>query len=565
LSLYEDVAIRDSAELGYPGDDDPPGPRHPRLRRALWWSFTVLAALVVFAALVVPNRLERLTPGNFVVLPLEGLVGVAVILVLPGRLRTWFAVLFGVALGVLTLQKFFDMGFYSVLARPFDPVLDGVLAGPGIDYLETNIGRGKTIAAVAGMVLLAVAVVVVITWATLRVARAAVRYRRPSTALVAVVAVAWTVCAVLDVQYVPKRPVANYATASIAYDRGAQGVDDVRDRGEFARESSVDAFRDTPGDKMLTGLRGKDVLLTFVESYGRSSVEDPAMASDVDATLATGSQRLRAAGYASRSGWLTSSTVGGGSWLAHSTLLSGLWINTAQRYRTLTSSDRLTLNGAFKRAGWRTAAVMPEIRRAWPEGKFYGYDAVHGRDDLAYQGPTFGYATMPDQYTMSALQNLERSEPGHKPVMVETALVSSHIPWSPLPSAVPWDQVGNGSVFKSQVTKGGPKRVVWKEQDQAQAAYSKAIQYSVTNLVSYVETYGDDNLVMVFLGDHQPAPLVTGPDASRDVPITIVAKDPKVLDRISGWGWTDGLHPAAQAPVWKMDSFRDRFLTAFAR
>jgi hypothetical protein len=50
----------------------------------------------------------------------------------------------------------------------------------------------------------------------------------------------------------------------------------------------------------------------------------------------------------------------------------------------------------------------------------------------------------------------------------------------------------------------------------------------------------------------------------HDVPITIVAKDPKVLDRISGWGWQDGLHPGAQAPVWKMDAFRDRFLTAYA-
>jgi hypothetical protein len=564
LSLYEDVASRESVDrYGYPADDEPPGPRHPRLRSAIRWTFTVLAVGLVLGALVLPNRLERLTPGNFVHLPLEGLVGVAAVLVLPRRPRTAFAVLFGVLLGVLTLQKLFDMGFYSVLARPFDPVLDGVLAGPGIDYLETNIGRGKTLAAVAGIVALAVAIVVVLTWATLRVARTAVRYRRPSAVLVGVVTVAWVACAVLDVQYVPKRPVADYATAAIAYDRGAQGVTDVRDRKEFARESAVDAFRDTPGDKMLTGLRGKDVLLTFVESYGRSSIEDPAMATDVDAMLASGSQRLRTAGYAARSGWLTSSTVGGGSWLAHSTLLSGLWINTAQRYRTLTSSDRLTLNGAFKRAGWRTAAVMPEIRRAWPEGDFYGYDAVHGRDDLAYRGPTFGYATMPDQYTMSALQNLERAEPGHKPVMVETALVSSHIPWSPLPSPVPWDQVGNGSIFTSQVTKGGPKRVVWKEQDQAQAAYSKAIQYSVTNLVSYVEKYGDANLVMVFLGDHQPAPLVTGPDASRDVPITIVAKDPKVLDQIAGWGWTDGLKPAPTAPVWKMDSFRDRFLTAF--
>jgi hypothetical protein len=69
--------------------------------------------------------------------------------------------------------------------------------------------------------------------------------------------------------------------------------------------------------------------------------------------------------------------------------------------------------------------------------------------------------------------------------------------------------------------------------------------------------------VLVFLGDHQPAPIITGDVASRDVPVTIVAKDPAVLDRIAGWGWTDGLRPAPTAPVWRMDAFRDRFLTAF--
>ena len=67
----------------------------------------------------------------------------------------------------------------------------------------------------------------------------------------------------------------------------------------------------------------------------------------------------------------------------------------------------------------------------------------------------------------------------------------------------------------------------------------------------------------IFLGDHQPSPIVTGQGASRDVPITIVTRDRSVLDRIAQWGWQEGLKPDAQAPVWRMDTFRDRFLTAF--
>jgi hypothetical protein len=69
--------------------------------------------------------------------------------------------------------------------------------------------------------------------------------------------------------------------------------------------------------------------------------------------------------------------------------------------------------------------------------------------------------------------------------------------------------------------------------------------------------------VVIFLGDHQPSPIVTGYGASHDVPISIVTRDRSVLDRISSWGWQDGVKPGSQAPVWRMDAFRDRFLTAF--
>ena len=81
--------------------------------------------------------------------------------------------------------------------------------------------------------------------------------------------------------------------------------------------------------------------------------------------------------------------------------------------------------------------------------------------------------------------------------------------------------------------------------------------------MSFVQTYGNDNLVLVVLGDHQPSTIVSGQHASHDVPVSIIARDPAVLERISGWGWQDGLRPGPQATVWPMDTFRDRFLTAY--
>jgi hypothetical protein len=74
----------------------------------------------------------------------------------------------------------------------------------------------------------------------------------------------------------------------------------------------------------------------------------------------------------------------------------------------------------------------------------------------------------------------------------------------------------------------------------------------------------DPNLVLVVLGDHQPHSYVSGTDPGHDVPISVIARDPAVLASIDGWGWQAGLHPAPDAPVWRMDTFRDRFLAAYS-
>jgi hypothetical protein len=380
-----------------------------------------------------------------------------------------------------------------------------------------------------------------------------------------VLATAWVACAALGAQLVPGAPVADRSTAALVYDRALQVRAGLHDKRAFTAEAAVDPFRGTPGEDLLAGLRGKDVVVAFVESYGRSAVEDPEFATQVDAVLDAGTRRLNAAGFSSRSAFLTSSTVGGGSWLAHSTLLSGLWINNQQRYRTLVSSDRLTLTGAFRRAGWRTVGIEPATNQPWPEGRFYGYEKLYDARNLGYRGPHFSYASMPDQYTFSYFQRSERG-PGHAPVMAEINLVSSHSPWTPIPRLIDWNGVGDGSVFGSPaVRQGDPPSVVWKNPTRIRAAYRQSIEYSLNTLISYVEKYGEENLVLVFLGDHQPAPIVTGAGVTRDVPITIVARDAAVLNRMSGWGWQDGLRPGPQAPVWRMNAFRDRFLTAFGR
>ena len=95
------------------------------------------------------------------------------------------------------------------------------------------------------------------------------------------------------------------------------------------------------------------------------------------------------------------------------------------------------------------------------------------------------------------------------------------------------------------------------------SAYSRSIVYCLNVLISFVDRYGDDDLVLILLGDHQPATVVSGHGGSHDVPITLIARDPTVIDRISGWGWQEGMRPDSRAPVWPMDAFRNRLLSAY--
>jgi hypothetical protein len=373
----------------------------------------------------------------------------------------------------------------------------------------------------------------------------------------------WVACAVLGAQLVPGVPVASAAAAIAAEQRAVQVPTSLLDQQAFTAALTNDPFRDVPADELLTALRGKDVVLAFVESYGRSAIERPAVAGPVTAALDAGNAQLASAGFTARSGFLTSPVAGGSSWLAHATMLSGMRVANQARHDALMASDRLTLVSAFAKANWRTVAVMPGTTGEWPEARFYGHQRVYDFPALGYHGPDLGWASVPDQYTMSAFERAEHGQPDRPPVFGEIALASSHAPWPLIPPVIGWDQVGDGSVFQS-LTTGEPRDAVWaKGTDAVRSAYGRSIAYSLQTLVSWVQSSGDDDLVLIVLGDHQAAPMIIGPDAGYDVPVSIITRDQGVLDRVAGWGWEDGLRPSPQAPVWPMEDFRDHFLTTF--
>jgi phosphatidylglycerophosphate synthase len=528
-----------------------------QLRTGIAVAVTVLALLLVWAALVAPNQPKNLNLGAFARLPLELLLVVGVAALLPATPRRVLAMVLGVVLSLLVLVKVLDIGFFTAFDRPFRPLDDSSYLGIGIETLGDAIGDSTANLLVAAAAVLILALLAIPVLALLRVTRVAAGHRAWALRVAMALGVVWVALRVVGA------PVASSSAAVMAVDEVQAVRAALESRAAFTRQLAHDRFSATPVSRLLTGLRGKDVLVVFVESYGRVAIQDSSFSPRIDAVLERGTAQLRAAGFSSRSAFLTSPTFGGLSWLAHSTLQSGLTVNGEWRYDQVVENGRLTLTRAFKRAGWRSVGAMPGNRRAWPEGStFYHYDQVYDRRNFGYRGPAFGLPPMPDQYTLLALQRRELAKRDRPPLFAEVDLISSHAPWTRIPPLISWDRVGDGSIFDrlpAQESAG-----LFGDAEQARAAYTHSIEYSLSAIFSFVKRYGDDDLVLVVLGDHQPATVVTGHDEpSHDVPISVIAHDPKVLHQIAGWRWQDGMSPSPRAPVWPMAAFRDRFLTAF--
>ncbi|MGW4288057.1 CDP-alcohol phosphatidyltransferase [Streptomyces sp. NPDC004673] len=536
---------------------------HPRRVRFLSRTVTILAAVLVVCTLVMPATIAGVRPASFFRLPGEAIVGAAVLLALPRKPRVVLAALSGVVLAALTVLNWLDMGFKQYLGRTFNLVLDWSLLGDAQSYLEDSLGRTATLAATAALIVLVLVLFASSAYAVVRLSDVLARHSATATRGTLIAGVVWITCSSFEVQLAGVPLAADNAALTIQ-SQTQRVSNTLKDEAAFQKVARVDAFGATPPDQLVPDLRGKDVIFTFIESYGRSAIEDPIMAPGVDQTLAVRSEALEKAGYHAKSGWLTSATYGGSSWLGHSTTLSGLWVSNQQRYRTVMASDHLSLTKVFKKTGaWDTVGVMPGIQKAWPEQSFFGLDKVYNAFQLGYKGPKFSWSTMPDQYALEQFQQRVHGKKHDKPVMSELILTSSHQPWGPIPKMVGWDQLGDGSVFKGIEAAGNDPADVIADTTKSRQEYGKSIQYSVTALTEWLERYGSKDTVLVFLGDHQPIARVSGNHASRDVPISIVAKDQKVLDKIGDWNWTDGLRPAHDAPVWKMNLFRDRFLTAY--
>jgi hypothetical protein len=309
----------------------------------------------------------------------------------------------------------------------------------------------------------------------------------------------------------------------------------------------------------LERVRGGDVVVVFVESYGVVSYEGE-IAAGLAAARDRFAREIEATHRSVVSALVESPTFGGSSWLAHLSLLSGVEVRDPDTNALLMTQRRDTVVRAFARHGFRTIALMPGLRQRWPEGAFYGFDVIYGADQLAYTGPEFGWFAIPDQYSLAKIDALERS---HSDVsrFLFFPTISTHFPFSPTPPyQTDWTRMLSPKPYDGpDIVRAYAAQPDWTNFTRG---YVDALAYDYTVLAGYLEHWPDRALTMIVIGDHQPPAAVSGQGAPWYVPMHVVTKEPAILGRLTGRGFVHGLTPM-QTPVARMHELAPILLEAF--
>jgi hypothetical protein len=297
-------------------------------------------------------------------------------------------------------------------------------------------------------------------------------------------------------------------------------------------------------DSDLSRVKGADVFLIFMESYGAIAYDRAEIAEGLAPARRDFEKALRATNRQVVSAFVESPTFGGSSWLAHLSLISGIEVRDPEANAKLMTEKRNTLVRTFGRRGFRTVALMPGMRQRWPEGEFYGFDEIYGIDRLAYTGPQFGWFAVPDQYSLHQLDALEGAPAGRKPLFVVFPTISTHFPFTPTPPYQPdWRRLSTAAPYDDRDTDAAYAKA--KEMDWVDFApgYIEAMTYDFASIAGYLERSPDRDVVLILLGDHQPPAVLSGAHAPWDVPIHIVASRREVLARLTANGFRPGLTP----------------------
>lgn len=313
----------------------------------------------------------------------------------------------------------------------------------------------------------------------------------------------------------------------------------------------------------LARVAGADVLLMFLESYGATSYDRPAIANVVNPQREALQEAAAATGRRVVSAYVTSPTFGGASWLAHATLMSEHEVRDVGQYGLLLTQKRETLPTLFTRAGYRSIAWMPGLKNPWPEGGYYGFASIYGEREIGYRGPDFGWWRIPDQFALAKLDAAELDLEPRAPVFVFFPTINTHVPFRPTPPYQPdWTRLLSEDPFDAKAAAAS----VAEEPDWTNLApaYADSLAYTFEYLAGYLRARPGSDFVLLLVGDHQPAASVSGVGARWDVPVHVITTRNEVADALRQMGFVEGMRLApAQQPIGAMVELTAMFLRAF--
>ena len=311
----------------------------------------------------------------------------------------------------------------------------------------------------------------------------------------------------------------------------------------------------------LIGLGGADVLLFVVESYGRVVFSLPHYRQGMELTMDKLGKTLARHGFNAVSSFLDSPTYGGASWLAHATLEFGVRVDNDLEETALLRSPLEPMAALFRRNGYRTVSVMPGTRFAFPQGAAFGYEQAYYAWHFGYQGRTFGWAPMPDQFVLDWIRRREFITPD-KPVFARYVLVSSHASFSIQPPYITeWETIGDGNLYNGRKPVIYP--IVWPDLSNAGDAYLRSLDYEFETLGNYLAQYVARDTLIIIVGDHQPNRQLTGPGEPWSVPVHVISRNTRLLTPFRDRGYTAGLFPEQPPPHAGMETFWPGFVQDF--
>ena len=313
----------------------------------------------------------------------------------------------------------------------------------------------------------------------------------------------------------------------------------------------------------LGRLNGADVLIFFVESYGRIAWDAPAYRKRFLPQAEALGAAFREADYHVSSRFVRSPVMGGGSWLAHAAFLTG--VNTQHQilWERLLQSPIRPLPGFFRDKGYETISVMPAMKiDEWPEGAYFEFSRDLWFQDFGYDHHGYHWSPMADQFALVRFDELVL-QTTEAAVFAEFVLTSSHAPFAVVPPFHEGEWSGEAVM---RTLRSRPMRLFendYHHLKEGPEGYSTAMLYSLRSITDFLTRHYKRDGLIIIIGDHQPMAFMPGTD-TRDVPMHVITRNAEIQKSLRQNGFSAAWSPDPATPSLPMEEVPELFLRSLS-